>query len=196
MKIGFDHDKYTRMQSERILERIGDVEAESCVAAGVAAGLHIVHPDVGPPVHGAEVQQDALSLPTFRQGEGPLVPQVVVCPDGPSDAGKARFNAERDEDLTIDFPVGLPDGQHGVVPQAVEVHPLFALHQRTRVFGQGCGRVHLVGPGGTDAVARRLPGLRRGVETAGQAEKQEKICRFCFATSASAISCAFCKDIT
>ncbi len=116
------------------------------------------------------MQQDAVPLPGFGQGEGPVVPQIFIDGNGPADARKARFDAVGDKDPSVGLPERFAGFADGVVPQAVEVHPVGALHQGPGIFRQGCGRVDLVGPGGTDVVAGGLPGLCRGGKGGNQQE--------------------------
>ena len=156
------------------LQRIGDVQAERGVTARVAAGQDAVDPDVGFPVHGAEVQQDALSAPSLRDGETAAIPEVVVLADRAAHAGQAGFDAERYENLSVRLLISCADRQYGIIPQAVEVHPLGPLHQRARIFGQGRLRVHLFGPGGPDVVADGLPALCEGTQKGCAEEDAEK----------------------
>ena len=126
------------------------------------AGLHPVHPDVGLPVHAAEMQQDALPFPRFRHGEAAPVPQMLAGSYRLAHAGEAGFDAVGDKDLAVGFLKRDVEGQYGVVPEAVEVHPVVALQQWAGIFGQGRLRIDLFRPGSPDMAAGRRPGLGRG----------------------------------
>ena len=159
-------------------EGVGDIEGEGRVAAGVAARFDVVDPDVGLPVDGAEVQEHAAAFPRLGDGEGAAVPQVFVGPDGAADPGETRFNAEGDEDAAVGLAEGTAERKHGIVPQTVEVHPVGALHQRARVFGQGVRGIYLVGPGRADPVSGGAPVLRIGRKCDEEDQGQEEECRF------------------
>ena len=134
-----------------------DVELERRIAARVAAYADAVHPDVGFPVYGAEVQQHALAVPFRGYREAVVVPEFVILTQAFPYAREARLHGERHEDLSLEFVGGLSYGQDRIVPQAVEVLPVAAYHLRTRVFGQYVLRIELFAPLGTDTVARGLP---------------------------------------
>ena len=60
-----------------LLERRRDVEFEGREAAGVRSHADAVHPNVGFPVHCAEVQQHAFAVPFRGDREGAVVPEFV-----------------------------------------------------------------------------------------------------------------------
>ena len=138
------------------LQRLGDVEGERRVAARMRTHFDVIHPDVGHPVDGTEMQQDATVFPVAGHRESLLIPQCLVGADFLLHARQRRLDAEGHEDVALVF-LGhlLPFRRDGVLPKAVEVFPFGTHHHRARVFGQRILGCHLRGPTGLDFVARR-----------------------------------------
>ena len=123
---------------ERLLafgvERAGQVDREGAVAALVRADFDVVKEDVAAPIDRAEVQHDRLASPVFGDLERRLVPEIVVFANRSADAGKRRFRAERNKNLTVGFFECFVDRKDRIVPQTVQVDPVGADHLRTRIF--------------------------------------------------------------
>ena len=63
---------------DAFLQRRSDIEVERRITALVAAQAHAVHPHVGTPVHGSEVQEHPTTAPFRRNRERPFVPQLLL----------------------------------------------------------------------------------------------------------------------
>ena len=104
----------------------------------------VVHEYVGFPVHRAEVQQHVAAFPGGGHAERAAVPEFILLGEALLHARQRGFDSEGDEDLSVHrFRFHGAGGFDGIVPQAVEIHPLRAYHLRTRVFGKHVGRVDL-----------------------------------------------------
>ena len=146
----------------------GNVETEGSVSARMFADLRAVDPDFRLPVHSAEVQENALAGPSFREGECALIPEKILPADEFADTRKGGFHRERNENLPVrgEFPPGLrhlAERRDGIIPQPVETHPLRPHHLRPRILGKRILRIDLRSPPRLDIIARRRPGrlLRR-----------------------------------
>ena len=158
------------------LEIGGDVERKGREAARVRACKDVVHEYVGFPVHRAEVQQHVAAFPGGGHAERAAVPEFILLGEALLHARQRGFDSEGDEDLSVHrFRFHGADGFDGIVPQAVEVHPLRAYHLRTRVFGKHVGRVDLFGPWRLDFVAHGFP-LGKGAQHAQRCHG----CQNCF----------------
>ena len=154
-------------------ERRGDVEVEGGVAAGVGADGRAVHPDIGLPVRGADVEQDAAAAPRGRNREAALVPEAAVGAGAFADAREGRLRGKGHEDLAVEMLGFAPDGEDRIVPKPVEVLPCVAHELRTRVFGQHLLRIEFLTPRGEQAYLGRLP-LGGGLQCGQQRQRQHK----------------------
>ena len=117
-----------------IFEQIRNVKGERGVTSGMDAGLLPVHPDIGLPVHGTEVQQHALPLPLSGNGKAALVPKGFVGPNLPLDAGQFGFGGKWNDNDSLRGLIGFILVQDGVVPLSVQIAPLRTDHLRTRIL--------------------------------------------------------------
>ena len=60
------------------LQCIGDVEAERGITAFVLAYAGVVHPHMGSPVYGTEMQQYSFPFPSGRYFKLPCIPQFLT----------------------------------------------------------------------------------------------------------------------
>lgn len=160
-----------------------DVVRERVVAPSVdGPGLLPVDPDRGLPVGGAEVELDPSAAPAGRDGEGALVPELVVLGDLPLDARERGLRREGHPDLLAErrrlTGVARRDGE---VPDAVEIGPVGAGELRSRILRQRVVDRDLVGPRrrhrcGLGGPGRRggAGGGRAGGEEAGDGECQHR----------------------
>ena len=144
---------------------------EGVIAAAVRADFLAVDADHGLPIHGAEVQQQALAAGQVRAKRTCGDTRAIACrSSGFFTPDRADSTRKGTRILPSNF-AGLAASSRsviGVVPQAVEVRPFCADHLRPRIFGQRALRVHLGGPGGHQAARHRLPLGRGGAHAAGQ----------------------------
>jgi hypothetical protein len=160
-----------------------DVVREGVVAPSVdGPGLLAVDPDRGLPVGGTEVELDAAAAPAGRDGEGALVPELVVLGDLPLDTRERGLRCERHPDLLAErrrlTGVARRDRE---VPNAVEIGPVGAGELRSRILRQRVVDRDLVGPRRRHGCGLGGPGRRGGAgggraggEEAGDGECQHR----------------------
>ena len=151
-------------------QRVGDVDGERVVAAGVAADGLAVDDDRGVVVDGLEVQLQPLSLadlPVLGHLERAAVPHVRLVAHDPGQRGLDRVRHEDALAERLPDRRGLTRGRLGELPDAVEVLPLVAGQLRPRVVGEGVRRRDVLRPRRGQRGSQPLPlwcgrGARRG----------------------------------
>ena len=136
-----------------LAEKVGDIEAERRIAAGMGTGFLSVDPDLRGPVDRFEMEEDPLLLPVLRDGERRLIPKGLFLAHHLSDSRKGGLDRERDEDLSVaDDGLGRLFPGHGIVPEAVQRLPAGTDHLGTGIFGMGILRRNFRRPAGLDPV--------------------------------------------
>src|SRR5690606_6014206 len=127
--VGRGRDRDLEFGAHTGFERVGHVDLEGLVAAGVLADERAVDAQLGVVVDGSEGEDDARSGPGGGRGDRAAVRAVFE--PGPSHAGGLALPGERDRDRApVAF--GLE------VPASVEVQPaLGAVTVGPRVLGAG-----------------------------------------------------------
>ena len=151
----------------------GDVEAERSITADVRSDMLAVDVNVGFPVARFKVEDDVLVFPVGRNGDGTAVDEQIVFSDFTLDAGERRFDRVRHKDLSVPFLNVFASLDDGVVPQTVEVHPVFTDELGTGILGVCVFGRDLFSPGGKDRIFLDLP-LGGAAQDGRNAQKREK----------------------
>ena len=127
-----------------LLQTCSDVEREGGVSTGVVTQAASVQIDRTAIVDSTEVQAYVAASPLLGYGELAAIDEPLVGINLSHHARETRLNGERHQDMSLIADVlNRAAAGNGIVPQSVEVHPLVALQERPRIFGQWILRVYI-----------------------------------------------------
>ena len=117
------------LYSERVFsffdQCFSNVERKRRVSACMAAYLDSVHPDIGFPVDGSEIEQYVFPFPVCRNSECPCIYEFLGVSESLSDPGESGFDSERHQNFSVSFSGRkcLSFVYDSVFPQPVKVQP-------------------------------------------------------------------------
>ena len=130
-----------------VFDQVGDIQGKGQIAAHMAAGLPVIDPDGGRLVHGAEMEQQPLAAELGRNQHLPVIPETFPAFQTAAYAGQLRLRGEGHKDAALIFRRLPGAGSDGIVPGAVQIHPVGPGHLRPGIFRQGLIPIDLIRPG-------------------------------------------------
>ena len=144
------------------LQRIGNVERERIITSSVFTDGTTIDENLRLPIHRAKVQQQSFAVREFGRRERAAIPEALLIRQRLLHAGQRRLNRERHENFSREcFRPGRRHRLNGVIPQPVQIDPIFPHHLRARIVGQRAARIHVRTPPRHDLAGHGLPCLSR-----------------------------------
>ena len=130
-----------------VFDQVGNIQGKGQVAAHMAAGLPVIDPDGSRLVHGAEMEQQPLAAKLRRDQHLPVIPEAFPAFQTAAHAGQLRLRGEGHKDAAL-VRRRLPGaGSDGIVPGAVQIHPVGPGQLGPGILRQGLVPIHLIRPG-------------------------------------------------